>query len=633
MSKIKILSEHLANQIAAGEVIERPASVVKELLENSIDADACQIQIEIAGSGTKLIKVIDDGAGMDADDVLLCLERHATSKLGENAHDANRLSAIHSLGFRGEAIPSIASVAKMSLTSRTENDPLGTRVEVRYGKVLKIHETGCNKGTVIEIKDLFGNMPARKKFLKSVRTELFHIEEIIKNYALANHRLGITYSVNNNTILNFSADTDTLDDRVRMLYAKNTSVPLIPCREEDYQIRVKGLLLSPEQSFGATNRLRLFVNGRAVKDRMMTHAVTEGLSGYLMKGRTPAGAVFVTVPFETVDVNVHPTKQEIRFRQPNLIHEKIVSAVRHGMDNYQQSARQTIFGSNLERQKPAATHFPAEKTKGSTLKNSRLWKTPSDISFSKSHGRDFEPNLFESALKETVFTPDENRKRPTTAEPTAPFSRTDTDTVPIPESLKPIGQVMDLYLLCEAKSGEECYLVVIDQHAVHERILFENLKKQFAARQIARQSLLFPKMVALTPEYAAIIEKNLNQIGQLGLVVEEFGGDSYIIKAVPAVVSHLAPEEILTGILMEFAGSEYGQYQGKKRADATRFDDILSSMACKAAIKAGQNLNSLEIQELLKLMRDSKAFTHCPHGRPVIRMFSAAEVKKWFHRT
>jgi DNA mismatch repair protein MutL len=633
LSKIKILSEHLANQIAAGEVIERPASVVKELLENSIDADACQVQIEIAGSGTKLIKVIDDGVGMDADDVLLCLERHATSKLGENANDANRLSAIHSLGFRGEAIPSIASVAKMSLTSRTKNDPLGTHVAVRYGKVLKIHETGCNKGTVIEIKDLFGNMPARKKFLKSGRTELFHIEEVIKNYALANHRLGIIYSVNNNTILNFSADTDTLDARVRMLYAKNTSVPLISCREQDDQIRLKGLLLSPEQSFGATNRLRFFVNGRAVKDRMMAHAVTEGLSGYLMKGRTPAGVVFVTVPFETVDVNVHPTKQEIRFRQPNLIHEKIVSAVRHGMDNYQQSARQKIFGSNLERKKPATTHFPAEKTKGSTLKNSRLWKTPSDISFSKSHGRDFEPTLFESALKKTVFTPDKNRKRPTTAEPTAPFSRTDTDTVPVPESLKPIGQVLDLYLLCEAKNGEECYLVIIDQHAVHERILFENLKKQFAARQIARQSLLFPKMVELTPDYAAILEKSMDQIGQLGLEVEEFGGDSYIIKAVPAVISHLAPEEILTGILMEFAGCEYGQDQGKKRADATRFDDILSSMACKAAIKAGQNLNSLEMQELLILMRDSKAFTHCPHGRPVIRMFSAAEVKKWFHRT
>ena len=639
MSKIKILSEHLANQIAAGEVIERPASVVKELLENSIDADAGQVQIEIAGSGTKLIRVIDDGAGMDADDVLLCLERHATSKLGESAHDASRLSAIRSLGFRGEAIPSIASVAKMSLTSRTENEPLGTRVEVSYGKVLKIHETGCNKGTVIEIKDLFGNMPARRKFLKSGRTELFHIEEIIKNYALANHRLGITYSVNNNTILNFSAGSDTLEDRVRMLYAKNTSVPLISCRENgdagtrDDQVSVKGFLLSPEQSFGATARLRLFVNGRAVKDRMMAHAVSEGLSGYLMKGRTAAGAVFVTVPYEAVDVNVHPTKQEIRFQQPIRIHEKIVAAVQHGMDNYQQSAKQTLFGRNLKMQEPAARQFSAEKTKDITPKKSRLWSTPSDISFSKNSGRNSESAPLGPASKETFFIPNENRKSVSTAEPASPFSQTEADTIPVPESLKPIGQFMDLYLLCEATNGEESYLVVIDQHAVHERILFENLKKQFAARQVARQSLLFPKMLELTPEYTTILEKNLEQIEQLGLVVEEFGGNSYIIKAVPAVISHLEPEEILTGVLMEFAGSEYDREQGKKQSDATRLDDILSSMACKAAIKAGQNLNTLEMQELLKLMRDSKAFTHCPHGRPVVRMFSAAEVKKWFHRT
>jgi DNA mismatch repair protein MutL len=217
LSKIKILSEHLANQIAAGEVIERPASVVKELLENSIDAGARQVHIEVAGNGTKLIKVIDDGTGMDADDTLLCLERHATSKLGESSSDSNRLASIRSLGFRGEAIPSIASVAKMSIATRTENDPLGTRVEIRYGKVLKVHETGCNKGTVIEIKDLFGNLPARKKFLKSARTELFHIEEIIKNYSLANYQLGMTYTVNRNRVIDFAAHTDTIEERVKKM--------------------------------------------------------------------------------------------------------------------------------------------------------------------------------------------------------------------------------------------------------------------------------------------------------------------------------------------------------------------------------------------------------------------------------
>ena len=295
MSKIKILSEHLANQIAAGEVIERPASVVKELLENSIDADARQVQIDIEGSGTKLIRVIDDRMGMNADDALLCLERHATSKLGGNTDGSSRLAAISSLGFRGEAIPSIASVAKMSITTRIENDPLGTRVEVRYGKLLKVHAAGCNKGTVIEIKDLFGNLPARKKFLKSTRTELFHIEEIIKNYSLANYQLGIKYTLNSNGILDYTAGTDTLKERVKMLYAKSASEPLIPIQDPSAQdsagdrVTVTGFLLSPEQSFAATAKLRLFVNGRVVKDRMMAHAVREGLPATSRKAALQPG--------------------------------------------------------------------------------------------------------------------------------------------------------------------------------------------------------------------------------------------------------------------------------------------------------------------------------------------------------
>jgi DNA mismatch repair protein MutL len=639
LSKIKILSEHLANQIAAGEVIERPASVVKELLENAIDAGASHVQIEIEGSGTRLIRVIDDGMGMDGDDALLCLERHATSKL-ESTGDGNRLAAIRSLGFRGEAIPSIASVAKMSITSRTENNPVGTRIEVRYGKLLKVHETGCNKGTVFEIKDLFGNMPARKKFLKSPRTELFHIEEIIKNYTLANYQLGITYTLNSNRVLDFAADTDILEDRVKMLYAKNTAEPLISLQDPSGLaspadgIIVTGFLLSPEQSFATSAVLRLFVNGRAVKDKMMAHAVREGLSGYLMKGRTAAGVVFVTVPYETVDVNVHPTKQEIRFQQPSRIHEKIVSAVRLGMDNYQQAAKQTLFGSKLAmKSAEAGQRFPAIEAKTGAKNVYRLWNSISPSTPEKNPLQGMTAGPHRPSARETTFPPLTDVQGIAAAEPAAPFSQTPVDGIPVPESLKPIGQFLDLYLLCEAKRDNETFLVVIDQHAVHERILFEKLKKQFAARQMTSQSLLFPKMLELEPEYAASLEKNREQIQQLGLVAEEFGGDNYIIKAVPAIISHLDPEEILAGILMGFSGPEPGQEEGRKHSDATRLDDILASMACKAAIKAGRNLNTLEMQELLKLMQESEAFTHCPHGRPVVCMFSEADIKKWFHRS
>ena len=634
LSKIKILSEHLANQIAAGEVIERPASVVKELLENSIDAGAGFIQVEIEGNGTRLIKIIDDGMGMDGDDILLCLERHATSKLGERADDSSRLTAIHSLGFRGEAIPSIASVAKMSITSRTEKDPLGTRVEVRYGKVAKVHETGCNKGTVIEVRDLFGNMPARKKFLKSVRTELYHIEEIIKNYCLANPHLGITYSVNSKTVLDFVPDADTLEARVRSIYARDSSLSLIPvmasstpsARED---IAIKGFLLSPEQSFAMTARMRFFVNGRAVKDRMMAHALAEGLAGFLMKGRVPSGVLFVSLPYDKVDVNVHPAKQEIRFQQPDIIHRQIVSAVHRAMADYQTESRQALFGSGLNK-KPAGKNqmLPLKNDRPSPKNVYKLWNTSAASAFQMENRG--EPLL---SGETQVASPPEAPEFLTTAEQGAPFQHEEIPGDIAPESLTPIGQLMDLYLLCEAKQEDARYLVVIDQHAVHERILYENLRKQFETRQMTSQNLLFPKMLELPPESTDILESNREEIRQLGLVVEEFGGDSYVIKAVPAVISHLDPEEILTGILARFAGTEYSSGEGRRRSDATRIDDILSSMACKAAIKAGQNLSGQEMLQLLKLMQKSRAFTHCPHGRPVVQLFSADDIKKWFHRT
>jgi DNA mismatch repair protein MutL len=542
------------------------------------------------------------------------------------------LTAIRSLGFRGEAIPSIASVAKMSITSRTEKDPLGTRIEVRYGKIVKVHETGCNKGTVIEIKDLFGNTPARKKFLKSARTELFHIEEIIKNYCLANPHLGITYSVNSKTILDFASEADTLEERIKRIYTRNSSRPLMPIMQPTDpsaagDIVVTGFLLSPEQSFAMTARMRFFVNGRAVRDRMMAHALAEGLSGYLMKGRSPSGVLFVTVPYDTVDVNVHPAKQEVRFQQPDIIHKQIISAVRSAMADYQARSKQALFGDGLNKKPAEAEQIITLENEARPPKNLyKLWNTG--------------PAAQKEDRVEPIFTgktppssAPEAQGILSTAERDAPFQHGEVPANLAPESLKPIGQLMDLYLLCEARQNDTRYLVIIDQHAVHERILFENLKKQFETRQMTSQNLLFPKMLELTPESAAILEKNRGEIRLLGLVVEEFGGDSYIIKAVPAVVSHLDPGEILTGILAQFAGTEYSPAEGRRRSDATRLDDILSSMACKAAIKAGRNLSDMEMQQLLKLMQESSAFTHCPHGRPVVQLFSAADIKKWFHRT
>jgi DNA mismatch repair protein MutL len=638
LSKIKILSEHIANQIAAGEVIERPASVVKELLENSIDAGARQVNIEVQGNGTRLIRVVDDGLGMDSDDILLCLERHATSKLSESRDDKNRLAAIRTLGFRGEAIPSIASVSKMTIISRPETESLGTQVEVRYGKVHKVHETGCSKGTVMEIKDLFGNLPARKKFLKSGRTELYHIEEIIKNYALANHTLGITYTVNNNVVLNLSPQTDTLEQRVRQIYGKAMSGPLLAIQAGNIMVspgvdvKISGLLLPPEESFGRSAKLRFFVNDRAVKDRMLAHGIAEGLSGFLLKGRLPAGVVFISIPLAEVDVNVHPAKQEIRFQHPNVIHQLLVLVVRQSMAAYQENLKHDLFGPGLGE----PTKIPADIRPGSRTSAERPSPLPWNISqkdpyqsttITREPETEFPIHQFSSTT--TLDT----RQKKSITESIAPAEQFHTRADSFPEDLKPIGQLMDLYLLCEATRGAESFLVIIDQHAAHERIIFENLKKQFADNQVSSQNLMFPKMLEIPPESADVLEKHRQEIEQLGLKIEEFGGDNYVIKAIPAIVSHLDPEEILTGILAQYSEPESSQSGGRRLSDATRLDDILATMACKAAIKAGHPLQSLEVQELIKLMQESDAFSHCPHGRPVFRIFDANEIKKWFHRT
>ncbi|MBE9521457.1 MAG: DNA mismatch repair endonuclease MutL [Proteobacteria bacterium] len=638
MSNIKILSEHLANQIAAGEVIERPASVVKELLENSIDAGARHISIEVEGNGTRLIRVTDDGMGMDGDDILLCLERHATSKLSASRDDKNQLSSIRTLGFRGEAIPSIASVARMTLISRPENETLGTQVEIRYGKVHKVHETGCSKGTAMEVKDLFGNLPARKKFLKSSRTELYHIEESIKNYALANHSLGVTYTVNKNVVLNLSPQTDTLEQRVRQIYGRIISGPLLPVFSENtmqsgtMDVRLTGFLLPPEESFGASAKLRIFVNGRAVKDRMLSHAIAEGLSGFLLKGRSPAGVIFLSLDCREVDVNVHPTKQEIRFLRPNVIHQLLVLAVREAISSYQKNLKHDLFGAGLSRSKKTPLEIPAEGRTPGGKSTALPWDAPP-----KAHGQ---PEVF-TRETEPVFAIDPDispavtdpRQEKSCAAHSAPIDQTLKPSSLSAESLTPIGQFMDLYLLCEAAMGKESFLVVIDQHAAHERIIFEKLKKQFRENQVASQNLLFPKMLELTPESAEILARNQEEIKQLGLEIEEFGGDSFVIKAIPAIISQLDPEEILTGVLAQYSEPDTGRSAGRRQSDATRLDDIFSTMACKAAIKAGDQLQDLEIRELLKLMQESDAFSHCPHGRPVVRMFNGQEIKKWFHRT
>lgn len=613
MSRIRILPENLANQIAAGEVVERPASVVKELLENAIDAGATQVSIQVEGDGTRLIRVLDDGSGMDQDDVLLCLERHATSKITSLAE----LGSIRSLGFRGEAVPSIASVSRMRITSRPASQALGTQVDLRFGKVLKVHEMGGSPGTSFEVTDLFGNVPARKKFLKSIRTELAHIEEVVKNYALARPELGFAFTVDGREVLRLPAGLDTSRSRAARIFGKGGG-SLVEVGQQALhgsELGVSGYLLPPDAPAAA--RLRIFVNGRAIHDRLITHAVSEGLQNYLMKGRGPGGVIFLALPLTSVDVNVHPTKQEVRFHKPAMVHQAVVAAVQAAMTDYQQTLRREIFrpapvgsGGGQGKATPTEAYVPVSAPPAPVVREVLpLFKTAASATAPAGEQSSVFPESGFAAPAQHGLE----------AEPTQTVGR--EESAPPLGGLRYLGQVLDTYLLCATENG----LLAVDQHAAHERLLFETLKRQFAGKKIARQTLLFPKVLECSLEELQILRQYAEEIGALGVEIEDFGGGSQVVKGVPAVLGRSPVEEVMAGIFSRFA--ESGSGKGGVRAE-----EVLSDMACKAAIKAGQSLSPTEAQALLDEMQRAEVFSHCPHGRPVAKSFTAYEIKKWFYR-
>ena len=600
MSKIRVLPEQLANRIAAGEVVERPASVVKELIENSLDAGATRIEIEIEGSGTRLIRVIDNGEGMVEDDVLLCLERHGTSKIKED-HD---LEAINSLGFRGEAIPSISSVSRMTITSRHQSADLGTSAILNYGKLFKIHETGCARGTIIEIRNLFGNTPARKKFLRTNRTEIGHIDEIVKNYALAAPAVSFLLRIDDRQTLLLDSDQNLEERLAGVLHYSGNFIEINFSEPGNKLPEISGLLIPPDAPVKGSPRIKLLVNGRSVKDRILSHGVSEGLRGFLMKGRNPAGLLHLRIDPAEVDVNVHPTKQEVRFRRSRDIHQLIVQGIQEGMRGYQQNLQNVVFKQPVTETKvlksPITTPSTPSKSGAAPL------PTTAEPVPAVLQARPSPPVALTPKKKETVIP------KPVFETPT-----------PKGHGLKVVGQYDKLYIFCQSGDG----LIVIDQHAAHERLLFEKLKKQFMQGTVTRQNLLFPETVELSLADSRKVEQHADEIDKMGFSVRDFGDNSYVISAAPALGNQISPSDLFLDILEQF-----GSPQGNK-GHGSLLEDILASMACKAAVKAGDYLSSEEIEALLSNMAKADLFSHCPHGRPVLKQFSDADIKKWFHRT
>ncbi|MFT5727153.1 MAG: DNA mismatch repair protein MutL [Desulforhopalus sp.] len=645
MSKIRILPEQLANQIAAGEVVERPASVVKEMVENSLDAGATRIEVEIEGGGTRLIRIIDNGEGMGEDDLLMSLERHGTSKI-QTEED---LGAISTLGFRGEAVPSIGSVSKLSLTSRTKDSDLGTRVVLEYGKLTKVHEIGCSFGTTMEVRSLFGKTPARRKFLRTTRTEIGHIEEIVKNYALGCPEISFILRVNGKDSLYFDASQNLTQRLASLMRYDGDFIPVSAMKGAGpHKTQVTGYLVPPEKVTVGPSRLRIFVNSRAVKDRMVTHAIGEGLRSFLMKGKNPSGLIHLELPHEEVDVNVHPAKHEVRFRQSQEVHTFLSRAVASAMEKHQRDLQVSIFGAdNTQERTPAPIDSGIGVENDLPVVDSNHDITISNISVpnpveplnSIDSGK-FDSNTAEaiwpSKVSSPVWEPTKLSEPPsqslfTTSEPIAKDLKAleTSSAVPIQEekrhakhNLLVIGQFDNLYIFCKDSEG----LLVIDQHAAHERLLYEKLHKQFLDKCIVSQTLMFPETVELSLFQANLTLKNQEEIQRMGFSISEFGGNTFVISAVPALAGISNPRELFLDILEQFGSENSGSGGGK-------LDNILANMACKAAVKAGTSLSTQEIDNLLSEMARANLFSHCPHGRPVVKRFSSDEVKKWFYRT
>ncbi|UCD31670.1 MAG: DNA mismatch repair endonuclease MutL [Desulfobacterales bacterium] len=596
MSKIKILPEILSNKIAAGEVVERPSSVVKELVENSLDAGSTKIVIEVEKGGRSLIRVADNGTGMRRDDALLAIERYATSKIYKDAD----LITIGTRGFRGEALPSIASVSKFNLTTKAEAEPAGTEIIIEGGTIKKVSDIGAPAGTMITVKQLFFNTPARRKFLKTVNTEMGHIADTVASIALGWPGVQFRLIHNNNMLKNWSAVSDHADRIVDVLgKGLHGDFHLVDMSSD--HLEMVGWLSSPSIKRSTSRGIYVYVNNRWVRDRVVQHALFEGYEGRLVKGQFPVAVLFIRVPFDQVDVNVHPTKHEIRFAQQAKIHDTVAEAVARTLrmadgKQWTPASLSTIRpSSNQHRIAEAKTQF--DKTEAETVSIKKDWPnnrgTP--ILWQTSDPDDFSPSAVQ---QEALWT----KKR---------FGE-----------LRVIGQFRNTYILCESLDG----LVLIDQHAAHERILFEQLKSRAATSQKTAQNRLVPEIIELGYREAKILEDMIPNLHELGLDIAPFGKNTFVIKSVPALLENKEVTPVVIEIVEKMA--EIGFTPGLEKA----IDECLLLMACHGAIRANQKLSDTEIQGLMNQLDQCDVPSNCPHGRPIYIRWSIRELEKSFKR-
>lgn len=626
MSRIKILPEILSNKIAAGEVVERPASVVKELVENAIDAKSTRIHIEVEKGGRSLLRVSDNGTGMKPDDALLAIERYATSKISDDSD----LFSIRSLGFRGEALPSIASVSRFTLVTRDETLSSGTKLHIQGGKITEVTETGAPVGTMISVNQLFYNTPARRKFLKAISTEMGHIADTVSSIALGWPEIQFRLSHNGRQLKNWSKTTDPII-RAADVLGKDIRRDLHKINYENNQLFISGLISSPDVFRSTSQKIFIFVNGRYIRDRGLQHALFEGYKGRLMKGRFPIAVIYIKIPPDLVDVNVHPTKHEVRFADRKTIYNALrdtVTKVLFKVDRPRWSPPERIRPKDYSvhetqfefKKKKSNEPFPSPQEEPDTFTilppEPDIAQKPDREDACKS---DFS-EIKKTAVPEMIFV--ENEVLPDSAPVIEKAEQQSLWKETFFSDLSIIGQYRNTYIICESQNG----LIFIDQHAAHERVYYETLKKKSGRTSFQSQSLLVPETIDLGFREADILEKMIPDLLDYGLEIEPFGGNTYIIKSVPAILSNRELKPVVTEIIDKML--DVGFTQGMEDT----IDQCLIIMACHSVIRAHQSLSPKEIKTLLEQLDACDDPSHCPHGRPTWIKYTEKDLEKAFKR-
>jgi len=674
MGRIHVLPEHVANKIAAGEVVERPASVVKELLENALDAGARRIRVDVEAGGKKLIRVTDDGCGMVRDDAMLAFERHATSKI----HDADDLLNIATLGFRGEALPSIASVSTLKLETslreqvgtgdapvraRAGGSPAptseglsGTRIEINGGKLLKVEEAGLPAGTCIEVRDLFFNIPARKKFLKAESTELSHIAQLVTHYALAHPDKHFELHSATNAML-VAAPVASHSERMYQVFGRETLDQMLPlaaelalervglpqpppwvlermrARGEEWEppapgeLRAHGFVSKPELQKLNRNSLFVFVNRRLIRDKLVQHALTEAYRNMLPSGTYPVVLLFLEMPNTEVDCNVHPSKVEVRFRQQTVVHDFVRDSVRAALMKARpvpqftrEITAQPTAGAALTpgaRALAAAAQSQAAVLEGDpfVLQAPTLPPINANLQFDGDISIDANAALPVVPLPRQQFAP---------AAPCEPEVQEQPENfdAPVLATLKPLGQLRESFIL--AVNGEGLWIV--DQHVAHERVLFERILRQQAAERVEGQRMLMPMVLELTPAQHAVFGEIADELRRNGFDVEPFGARTVAVKTAPAGIEASDVERLLHELLDQFQREEQSYNLAQVRGR------IAASVACHAAIKVNMPLTQDKMEWLLRELSQTDAPMTCPHGRPVVLRYSLKDIQRAFKR-